>query len=486
MALKPSSRRRSPAPSIPTAAQRPVGIGHGTFHEGQELAEPQARQRGIDGTLGMADGQERPPRLLPVGEIEAGGTGVVDREPGPGRRIGLGGEGAGERQPSLAVGKIRLAQAVLPQEAALEAVPEPLPARTQGELRPEIGRDRQNPCERPRGLGHLLAAAIDGEAAQKLLHAQETADERRPQEQQQPVGGGAEIPRRVGEPGRQAVAPQRGPAGRTGAARPLERQRRLHAAALGQLAPEHPALPAGLALQELGLPQGIVGILQRLVPPGRAPCQQGLQVLGEQRQRVPVQAAERAGQEQAVGAAGTAQMGRVQQRPAVLPEVRTRGLQQDGHVLVPLQRLEGDLRLRPHRLQRQPQAGDAHVARAQDLVPGGERQHRLAHPVRPAAGRQVEQDAGQEGPPRLPLAAEQERLLGREREGLGRDRRLAHDHAHAAASPSRARSAPRWRIAIAVRTLRLPVKALRAWTVRMLSSSTTSPLAQANSTITAR
>ena len=210
-AVQPPSLART---QHPDRGQRPVGIGHGTFHEGQELAEPQARQRGIDGTLGMADGQERPPRLLPVGEIEAGGTGVVDREPGPGRRVGLGGEGAGERQPALAVGKIRLAQAVLPQEAALEAVPEPLPARTQGELRPEVGRDRQDPGERPRGLGHLLAAAIDGKPAQQLLHAQETADERRPQEQQQPVGGGAEIPaprRRAGPAGRRSTARSGGP-----------------------------------------------------------------------------------------------------------------------------------------------------------------------------------------------------------------------------------------------------------------------------------
>ena len=111
----------------------------------------------------MADGQERPPRLLAVGEIEAGGTAIVDREPGPGRRIALGGEGAGERQPALAVGKIRLAQAVLPQEVALEAVPEPLPARrgrapAGGWPRP-AGPWRTAPRSRPPpGCGHRRQA----------------------------------------------------------------------------------------------------------------------------------------------------------------------------------------------------------------------------------------------------------------------------------------------------------------------------------------
>ncbi|MNQ73472.1 hypothetical protein D3C85_882030 [compost metagenome] len=138
-------------------------------------------------------------------------------------------------------------------------------------------------------------------------------------------------------------------------------------------------------------------------------------------------------------------------------------------------------RIGVHYLYRTAQAFQAQVAGAQHFVASRQRIEQLPQAWLIERPGEADAGAGNQGAPEKFLAGEHGTLLGGKGESV-----LMGGQLHGKEPQSSARSALFWAIAIAVRILRGPVKALRAWRERMLSSSTTSPFCQGNSTITPR
>ncbi|MCY1498421.1 hypothetical protein D9M68_324050 [compost metagenome] len=447
-----------------------VEIGQGVAGEHLELLQPQRRAPGVDALGAPVEAQAAVALAGQLQQRQAGGVQAQFQPVG----VGLGFHGAGVvGDHSAGAGQLGFVQAFQPGARLVEAGAEAVQRLAQAGVGGDVQVQRQAALEAAEDALHLFAAAIHPDAEGDARLVGDAGEEGAPEEGQQLPGRHVlcvEL--------RQQFAVFHGQAGRfRGAlAGAFERQAlaRRHAAHLR--APVVGATHAEVFGAQFALPGGVVDVLQHVLVQRRQHVAVAVaQVAGQPRQRHAVEARQRRTEEDDKGLAPV-DGDRLQRRGVRLAE----GFAQALFGALFARHAERRRRIADH-LHRPVQAVQPQVAGAQHFVARQQAvedaaQARLVQP----AGDGDAGDGGQR-PAEGFLQGEHGGLLRGEGEGF-----LVGGQLHGHEPQSSARSALFWAIAIAVRILRGPVNALRACSARMLSSSTTSPRCQGNSTITSR